>query len=209
VAELRIDHVICAAGDLDVAAARFWDEFGLGSVAGGVHPGWGTTNRIVPLGREYVELVAVVDRGRAATSDFGRAVLGAVANGQHLLGWVVATNDLETIATRLNLEVTRGSRTRPDGSTLGWRLAGLATALSTGALPFFIQWDDPPALHPGAAVVEHAVSPRRIAWIEVAAGQGTVQGWLGEHELPVRITQGPQALSAFGIATANGELVLR
>jgi Glyoxalase-like domain len=209
VAELWVDHVICAVGDLDAAAARFWEEFGLRSVAGGVHQGWGTANRIVPLGQEYVELVTVVDREQAAASDFGRVVLDAVANGQQLLGWVVATDDLESIAGRLNLDVTRGSRTRPDGSTLSWRVAGLAAALSTGALPFFIQWDGPPALHPGAAVVEHAVSRSRIAWIELAAERGTVNAWLCEHDLPVRITDGRQALSAVGITTADGEVVLR
>lgn len=46
----RIDHVIYAVGDLEADAARFRDELGLESVVGGRHPGWGTANRIVPLG---------------------------------------------------------------------------------------------------------------------------------------------------------------
>jgi len=209
VSELRVDHIIYAVGDLEVAAARFREESGLGSVVGGRHPGWGTANRVVPLGREYVELVAVVDRDEAAASEFGRPVMEAVASGKRLVGWAVAPDDLNRIARRLNLEVTSGSRTRPDGSTLRWQLAGVAHALSTGALPFFIQWDAPPELHPGAGVAEHAMSPRGIAWIEIATEEHSLHAWMGDHDLPVRITEGPPSLSAIAITTSPGELVLR
>jgi hypothetical protein len=207
--DVRIDHVIYAVADLDVAAAELREAFGLASVAGGRHPGWGTANRIVPLGDEYVELVAIADREEAAVSDFGRPVTEAVARGRRLVGWAVQTEDLHGIARRLGLEVTRGSRTRPDGSTLRWQLAGLARALAGGALPFFIEWDAPPELHPGAAEAEHDVSPRGIQWIEISAEEALLSEWLGDHDLPLRITEGPQSLTAVVIGTAAGELVLR
>jgi Glyoxalase-like domain len=209
VSGLRVDHVIYAVDDLEVAADRFRHEFGFGSVVGGRHPDWGTANRIVPLGREYIELVAVVDRVQAAASDFGRPVMEAVASGQRLAGWAVATDDLDGIASRLELQMTSGSRTRPDGSTLRWQLAGVAQALSTGALPFFIQWAAPPELHPGAAAVEHDVRPRGIAWIEVAAENEAMHAWLGDYDLPLRITEAPPTLRAVAISTPTGELVLR
>jgi hypothetical protein len=209
VSGLRVDHVVYAVRDLEEAATRFSEEFGLGSVVGGRHPGWGTANRIVPLGQSYVELVAVVDRSEAAASDFGRPVMEAIATGHRLVGWAVATDDLRSIASRLNLEVTRGSRTRPDGSTLTWRLAGVAHALATGALPFFIQWDGTSELHPGAAAADYRASPRGISWIEVAAEKEALQAWLGNGGLPLRIIGGPQSLSAVVISTAEGELVLR
>jgi hypothetical protein len=209
VSDVQIDHVIYAVGDLAVAATRFRDEFGLGSVVGGRHPGWGTANRIVPLGREYVELVAVVDREEAAASEFGRAVLEAAASGQRLVGWAVATDDLQGIARRLNLEVTSGSRTRPDGSIVRWQLAGVGPALAAGALPFFIEWGAPTKLHPGAAVAAHGVTPRGIGWIEVAAEEESLHSWLGDHDLPLRITGGRPSLSAVAISTGAGELVLR
>lgn len=204
-----MDHIVYAVGDLELGAAQFRDEFGLGSVAGGRHPDWGTANRIVPIGHEYVELVAVVDRERAAASDFGQAVITALANARPLVGWAVATDDLDAVASRLKLDAGRGSRTRPDGSTLRWRLAGVAPALSTGALPFFIQWDAPPELHPGAAVVEHDGRAHRIARLEVAAEPGALDAWLGDHDLPVQITNGSAALVAVAISTADGGLVLR
>ncbi len=74
---LRIDHVVYVVDDLERGAAEFRDRLGLASVGGGRHPGWGTANRIVPLGREYIELVAVVDRDEAKRSEFGRAVTAA------------------------------------------------------------------------------------------------------------------------------------
>jgi Glyoxalase-like domain len=209
VSDLRIDHVVYAVADLDAAAAGFRRELGLASVGGGRHPGWGTENRIVPLGRDYVELVAIADRREAAASEFGRAVSDAVAKGQRLLGWAVNTRDLDGVARRLRLAVTRGSRTRPDGSTLRWQVAGIAPALASGALPFFLQWDVPPELHPGAAVAEHDVSPRGIAWIEVAADERSLREWLGDCDLPLQITEGPPSLAAAGIGTAAGEIMLR
>lgn len=176
---------------------------------GGRHPGWGTANRIVPFGHEYVELVAVVDREEAAASEFGRPVMEAVASGQGLMGWAVATDDLQGIARRLNLEVTSGSRTRPDGSTLRWQLAGVGHALAARGLPFFIEWDASTELHPAAALAEHGVTPCGIGWIEIAAEEESLRAWLGDHDLPVRIIEGPPSLSAIAISTAGGELVLR
>ena len=71
---LRMDHVIYAVDDLDEAAAGLFDREGLGSVPGGRHEGWGTANRIVPLGDTYLELIAVVDVDEAEGSEFGRGV---------------------------------------------------------------------------------------------------------------------------------------
>jgi glyoxalase-like protein len=206
---LRVDHVIYAVTDLGSAAARVTADSGLASVEGGRHPGWGTANRIVPLGKSYLELVAVVDSSEAAASDFGRPVLEALATGERLVGWAVATDNIEAIARRLGLEVTGGSRTRPDGVTLSWRLAGVGRALATGALPFFIQWHGPPELHPGSAAAAHSVTPRGIAWVEASSDEPSLHTWLGDHDLPLRITDGPQALSAVAISTTEGEVVFR
>jgi hypothetical protein len=47
---LRIDHVVYAMRDLDQAAVRFGEDFGLDSTEGGRHERGGTANRIVPWG---------------------------------------------------------------------------------------------------------------------------------------------------------------
>ena len=97
------------------------------------------------------ELITVVDRDVAAFSAFGRPVLDAIAARRHLVGWVVATDDLDATSRRLGLDVSRGARTKPDGTTLSWQLAGVARALTTGALPIFIEWGGSAELHPGKA----------------------------------------------------------
>jgi hypothetical protein len=161
---MRIDHVIYAVHDLDAAADRIDREFGLGSVPGGRHPGWGTANRIVPLGDDYLELMTIADPSAARDTEVGEPMLQALARGGGLLGWAVATDDIDGVAESLGLEVTGGSRTRPDGVVLRWRLAGVESALADGAFPLLIQWDVPPDLHPGRAHADHRIAPTGISW---------------------------------------------
>ena len=110
---LELDHVVIAAADLEAAAIVLEERYGLRSLEGGRHPGWGTANRIVPLGGAYLELVAVVDDQEAAGSAFGRWVAAARPRPLKLLGWAVRTDELDALARRLDLDVIAGSRTRP------------------------------------------------------------------------------------------------
>ena len=206
---VRVDHIIYAVDDLDAAGRQLYEESGLASIEGGRHPAWGTANRIVPLGTAYVELVTVVDRDVAACSDFGRPVMDAIAAGRHLVGWAVATDDLGVISRRLGLEVSRGARTRPDGTTLSWQLAGVARALTTGALPIFIEWGGPADLHPEKAPADHRLVPRGIAWIEVAGNEQALRSWLGDFDFELRFVDGAPGLSAVAIGTGGHEIVLR
>ena len=206
-----IDHAIYAVGDLDAAGDQIYEREGLASVPGGRHEGWGTANRIVPLGETYLELIAVVDAEEAESSDFGRAVLRAVTEDRPFVGWVVATDDIEGVARRLDVQVESKSRDRPDGSTLSWRLAGMELAMeSGGALPFFVEWEGPPDHHPGAAEVEHDADVQGIAWVEVSTDdEERLRDWLGEDaDLPVRVTEGDPAVAAVAIAAGGGEVVL-
>ena len=148
-----------AVPDLDQAAVRFREEFGLDSTEGGRHERWGTANRIVPLGDQYLELVAAVDEPMAAETAFGRGVLERAAR---VGGWftiAAVADDLDAVASRLGLEVGSGSRTRPDGQTVGWRMAGLDDPRREPWMPFFLTWDvrrtcTPVALEPGTAYAQ-------------------------------------------------------
>jgi hypothetical protein len=62
---VEIDHVLIAVADLSTAAQEMAKRDGLTSVEGGRRTGWGTANAIVPLGKTYLELVAVVDAAEA------------------------------------------------------------------------------------------------------------------------------------------------
>src|SRR5436190_2107644 len=86
-----VDHVLLPVRDLDEAAARLEREQGLLAVGGGRHPGLGTANRIVPLGLQYLELIAVVDETEAAASRLGRRVAAAAAAGRTFSDWALRT----------------------------------------------------------------------------------------------------------------------
>lgn len=196
----RIDHIILAVSDLDADAAAFCARTGLGVLAGGVHPAWGTRNAIVPLGGAYVELVAVEDPEVAADSAFGRAV---AAGAGSLIGWAVEPTDFLEATRRTGVDALRGARERPDGTLLSWSMAGADEALPRG-LPFFLTWDAPEQ-GPSRAFVEHTgVRPVGIAWIQLPSIDG-LDAWLGpDHGLDVRVGPPRAAIALEG----GGELLV-
>lgn len=165
------------------------DRHGLASVEGGRHPGWGTANRIVPLGNAYLELVTVVDSREAAESAFGRWIAGASPGP---LGWAARTDDLDAVAARLELTISEGSRVLPDGGVLAWRLAGVERAGGDPPLPFFIAWDGP---LPGTAPVEHPAGAAELLRLDLHGDADRLADWLGHSALPVAVGDGPPCVA--------------
>jgi hypothetical protein len=186
---MQIDHVIWATADLDDAAERLERSHGLRAGGGGRHDGMGTHNRIVPLGRGYLELLAVADAEEAAGSALGRAVTERLAGvGEGLMGWAVVTDDVSAVAARLRRELVEIRRQGFVG-----RLTGVAEAMAEPCLPFFIERGrDVPA--PGAGG-----DAGGLRWVEVAGDEARLAAWLGGEELQVRVQPGPPALLAVGI----------
>jgi Glyoxalase-like domain len=193
---VQLDHVLIAVQDLAAATQGFESRYGLEATGGGRHPGWGTANRIVPLGDAYVELVAVVDDGEAATSAFGKWVAGGATAAGRLLGWAVRTDDLDSVAQRLGLAVSSGSR-----DALRWRLAGLEEAVAKPPLPFFIAWAPGTALPGRAAPVDIPV-----ARLVLQGPRGRLSEWLGEHTLPVAVEPGSPGVAELVLAYPSGEI---
>jgi hypothetical protein len=201
---VRIDHAIIGARDIEAVAGRLWEQHGLASLPGGRHPGWGTHNRIVPLGGSYLEILGVADENEAVRDPMGRWLLAHTATADPLMAWCCETGELERLARRLGLMLERGGRERPDGTLLSWRLAGRDVAL--GARPFFIAWDDPQA-RPGLLTAPHAVEVQGIVQVEVGCGAEELAGWV-DPDVPVRALGGGGGLRAIVIATAGGEIRL-
>lgn len=209
----RVDHVIVAVADLDAAARRLETDLGLGSQPGGIHPDYGTGNRIVPIGGgSYLELMAVFDPELAGRTPIGRWLGARLATGgDGPAGWMVAPADFEATVARLALDVAPGQRRLPDGSQVEWRLAGIGSMLKEPPLPSFIVWDVPSDRHPSATVAPHREAPAGIAWVEVAGDAVRLGEWLGPDagDLDVRVVPGPPGLRRVGLAlAAGGELVL-
>ena len=206
---LQLDHVIFVVRDLDEAGERLGDTHGLASVSGGEHEGLGTANRIVPLGDSYIELIGITDEGAATANVFGRTVLAFREAGDRLLAWAVSTDEIDTVAQGIGAQVTPSARERPDGVVLHWRMAGVESALADRSLPFFIQWDCPPADHPGRTFVEHAVPVKGITELAVAGSRTAIRDRVGGADLPIRVTDGEPGPVSVTLATADGEIVLR
>jgi hypothetical protein len=205
---LWLDHVVFAVRDLDEAAVRFRGEFGLDSTEGGRHERWGTANRIVPLGDQYLELVAAVNEPMAVETAFGRGVLERAAEGGGWFTIAAVADDLDAVATRLGLEVDSGSRTRPDGQTVRWRMAGLDDQRREPWMPFFLTWDIPDELHPGRARAGHGVRATGLRRVEVGGDAERLRTWLGGDELPIRVTDAEPGIHRVAISTPDGELVI-
>jgi hypothetical protein len=205
---LAFDHAILGAADLEATAAALLETHGLASVAGGRHTGHGTGNRIVPLGSDYLELMAILDLREAESSPMGRWVRDQVAAGRDLMALCLRSDDLESVARRHGLAVTALSRVRPDGRELRCRLAGLEAAMGPERLPFFIQWDVPTELHPGRDRAPHRARPLGIAWAEVGGDPDRLTDWVGDPRLDLRPAGGDPGVRAVGIRTADGELRL-
>jgi hypothetical protein len=164
--ELRVDHVLHAVDDLDRAADHFLASYGLASVEGGRHPGHGTANRIVPLGPDYIELIAVVDAAEAQRSPLGLRV----ASGTGWIGYALRTPDLDGVVGAEEPTTTM-RRVRPDGVELSWTIARFDD-FAEGRGPFLIQWHVSDELLPGSTPIEHQVEPVGLGPLEMS--QGTI-----------------------------------
>jgi hypothetical protein len=171
-----------------------------------VHPRWGTANRLVPLGSDYLELLAVVDPGVAATSVLGRRLLDLTRDGDRWFSVCVADDEIEATAARLGLAVEVGERTRPDGKVVAWRGAGIDDEDRPLDRPFFIAWDVPPSMHPGAAVVAHPCGASGISSVDVTGDAEGLRDWLGGARLPIEVTPGTPGVRGVHLVTPAGDL---
>lgn len=205
---LALSQVIFGVNDLDAATARFRD-LGFDVLDGGVHPGVGTANRVIPLGAHYLELLGVVAPELARESEYGRALQRAIAGGDRLVRWSLRTDAIDVVAARLGITVEHRKRQRPDGTLLTWRAAGLSLALADSTTPFFMQWDH--AEHyPGAMRASHPNGARTVTSLSIAPRDAkTFQRWTDGADLPLRlVTDRAPGLLGVGVETDEGEIVL-
>lgn len=180
---MRVDHLSYAAGPegLGATVQRLGAALGAGFHDGGMHPRFGTRNFVLPLaGGTYLEVVAALDHPAADKAPFGQAVKARTEDGGGWLAWVVAVDDIEPIERRLARPAVAGHRRRPDGVDLTWRQIGVLDLLDDPALPFFVQWQVEPALHPGAHGNGNPSAAPRIERVEICGDRDKVTDWVGE-----------------------------
>ena len=205
---LEIDHVVVAVRDLEKAARRFQQEYGLRSIVGGRHPGHGTGNRLIPLGDAYIELMAVVDGVDAENSPLGRSVAARTAEGDRPFIVCMRCDDVAAVASRLSLATMDMSRVKPNGTELRMSLAGLDEAIGPDMLPFFIQWHVEPGEHPAEMSVHHDVESPALHSVTIGGDEDRIRSWLGDATEQISVAPGERGVCAIEIATADGTAVI-
>lgn len=179
----EIDHLVYLAPDVDEAVQDLARRLGVRPTAGGRHARWGTRNALVGLSsRSYLEILGPDPERADPRRPPGFGLDGM--SGARLALWAIATDDLEgrsDAARRRGVrlgEVSGGSRERPDGRTVSWRLTDPETVLGDGLVPFLIEWGD--SRHPA-----------------VDAPPGCILlGLRGEHPDPERVRRMLEAVGA-------------
>jgi hypothetical protein len=157
-----LDHVVYVARDL-TDAIKDHQRKGFTVTPGGEHAGGVTHNALVCFADgSYVEIVAF-RRPDPSHRWWSHATHGGFAD------FAVLSDDLAQDASALNglvmREAAEGGRTRPDGVSLGWRVAFLRAPL-----PFLIEDLTPRDLRvPAGDAARHANGATGIARVVVAA----------------------------------------
>jgi hypothetical protein len=201
-----IDHVIYGARNLEEAASRLEQRYGLRFLPGGRHAG-GTINMIAPLEPpQYFELLAVDE----VLGDIAREAKRLIDAGKTLLGWAVATADIEAIAARVGAEPVRGSITRSDGTTGSWRHVCDPFA---GGHPFFVEYpEEPEERRQRLARLRHEAGNDHVGgftFVEVGGANHDLRELIGDAAMPIRLLDREPGLYAIGIAGPHGEIVIR
>ena len=192
--------------DLEAATARF-RAMGFDVLDGGVHPGVGTANRVIPLGTQYLELLGVVSPELAREAS---TAVRCCAPSPTAIGWSAG-----------RCVPTRSIRSPPMGLT--WNPASgcdpmaCADLARRGVVVGAGRFDD---------TVFHAMGPRRAvsradagessqrranrsSALDRAARPHCLSAMGGRGDAPLRLETGrPPGLVSVDVLTDGGELIV-
>jgi hypothetical protein len=205
----QIDHLIVAAPDLDEGMARAEELLGVEVAPGGQHPGFGTCNALVSLGKgRYLEIVGP-DPDQPEPE--GARLFGVdELEAPRLVTWVAKGRGLESLvrcaggyASGLG-SVQSGGRKQPDGTVLAWKVTDPFMPREGGVVPFFIDWGETP--HPSAT------APVGCELVDLRAEHpdvGRVRDILNGLGLDLQVEPGPTPALIATIRTPRGTVELR
>jgi len=150
-----IDHLVYVVDDLEVGRDRMEQLLGVRPVMGGRHPQYGTHNALLSLGpNTYLEVIAPDPSIKAPN----RGVLFGAdhASEPRLATWALRRESIDEAfdyASSLGVNlgtIEAGSRTKPDGTVISWRLSDPYMMSLDGAVPFLISWGS--TTHPASVL---------------------------------------------------------
>ncbi len=145
-ASAAVDHLLLGVADLDRGIVWVEKLTGVKAVVGGNHPGVGTRNALISLGRrQYLEIIAP----DPLQTSYNFPIDVRILTEPQLITWAAAATDINTIAEKARQAGNQifgprdGSRTRPDGKVLKWKTLGVLNTFGLQGvepIPFFIEW---------------------------------------------------------------------
>ena len=175
---MRLDHVsyVTSHDQLSDTVQRLGATLGTTFVDGGIHPRFGTRNFTAPLKNgHYLEVVCPLDHPATDSNAFGKAVSKRANEGGGWLTWVLSTDDIAPIETRIGRPAAEGHRKKPDGTDLRWKQIGVSDILQDKQLPFFIEWLT--AEHPS----KDGNATATITKVEFAGDKEKIREYAGEN----------------------------
>ncbi|WP_373895100.1 VOC family protein [Virgibacillus sp. CBA3643] len=146
---LAIDHIVIAAKDPAQAAHDFGQFYKVKTVEGGKHDNWGTYNYLAYFENEcYIEWIGIFDEGIAKKSVnplIQQVVEAFRIHFEGVIQFALRTKNMDQYIDHFDAEHVAytgpipGSRVRPDGSILQWRML---FPESNVPLPFLIEWSE-------------------------------------------------------------------
>ena len=205
-----VDHLLLGTRDLDAGIEWVAKTTGVKAAVGGSHPGRGTRNALIALGRRrYLEIIAP---DPAQPPENLTRNLRTLAQPR-LIAWASANGDLDALAGQLRarnqqlIGPSDGSRVRPDGRKLAWRSLALQTTFERDGIdpiPFFIEWaresahpslDSPAGCELMTFAIEHPVADG-------------VRSSLAQAGIDADVRQAPTCRLIATLTTPNGRVVL-
>lgn len=205
----RIDHLVFATPDLAAGVEQVEKLLGVRAVPGGQHPGAGTRNALIRLGElTYLEIIGP-DPDQPKPAQPRRFGINELKTPR-LVTWAVKSTDLDALvrdARQHGIDlgsVQAGSRSRPDGVLLAWRLTVSRRLTGDGIVPFFIDWGT--MQHPSSSLPKHCTL---ISLRAEHPDARRIQAELSALGLNLRVDARPTPALVATIRTPHGNVELR
>ncbi|WP_102029334.1 VOC family protein [Salirhabdus sp. Marseille-P4669] len=148
---LAFDHLVIYSSNIQDSIEAFQKEYNQFVLPGGHHENWGTYNYIAYMhNNSYIEWLGIEDIKRAEASDNPLIQQTANAYYSNLEGpiqFAFRTTDMDRFIHYYQNQRIKfngpypGSRKRPDGSIMKWRMLFPVDDSFDGILPFLIEWE--------------------------------------------------------------------
>jgi len=202
---LTLDHIAIAAERLETGAEAVERALGLPLQGGGQHAAMGTHNRLMSLGPEYLEVIAIDPAGVAPAQprwfDLDRFKGSARATT-----WICRCEDLDAAlcaappGTGVAWPLARGD--------LSWRMAVPVDGILPfdGLFPALIQWQG--AAHPAPRLTDLGarLRGRRLFSLQAGPLRAALAPLIADARIEVIASDAPRMEAV--ISTPGGEMVL-